>query len=102
MHYWLYRLTQHTNIDQLSVTYRDFPALISGDTMNSPNTHQRGMQPTSAAARYLGLSPSTLNKLRLTGLGPKFIKLGRRVVYDPADLDAWLDSNRRTSTSDHG
>jgi hypothetical protein len=31
-----------------------------------------------------------------------FIKLGRRVVYDPADLDAWLAAGRRRSTSDSG
>ncbi len=54
------------------------------------------------AATYTGLSPSTLNKLRVFGDGPVFLKLGRRVVYDTADLDAWLASKRRTSTSDNG
>jgi hypothetical protein len=29
------------------------------------------------AANYLGLSPSTLNKLRCTGTGPIYFKLGR-------------------------
>jgi hypothetical protein len=55
-----------------------------------------------AAARYVGVSASTLNKLRVFGGGPVFIKLGRRVVYDPADLDAWLTTGRRRSTSDSG
>ncbi|MBY3224136.1 helix-turn-helix domain-containing protein [Rhizobium laguerreae] len=54
---------------------------------------------TDDAATYTGVSASTLNKLRLTGGGPEYIKLGKSVVYDPADLDAWLSSKRRRSTS---
>ena len=54
----------------------------------------------SDAARHLGLSESTLNKLRLTGGGPIFLKLGRRVLYDFKDLEDWLGRHRRTSTSD--
>ena len=55
-----------------------------------------------AAAEHIGLSVSTLNKLRVFGGGPVFLKLGRRVKYDIADLDAWLASRRRWSTSDDG
>jgi predicted DNA-binding transcriptional regulator AlpA len=51
------------------------------------------------AARYVGLSVSFMNRARLHGDGPVFLKLGRRVVYDRSDLDAWLASRRRTSTS---
>ncbi len=51
------------------------------------------------AADYLGLSVGNLNKMRMTIGGPLFIKLGRRVVYHQDDLDAWLESNRRLSTS---
>ncbi|MBJ7409985.1 MAG: helix-turn-helix domain-containing protein [Phenylobacterium sp.] len=54
------------------------------------------------AAGLTGLSVSTLNKLRVFGGGPPFLKLGRRVVYDPADLDGWLAERRRRSTSDNG
>lgn len=54
------------------------------------------------AADYTGLSVSTLNKMRLTGVGPIFIKAGRAVIYDAADLDAWLSARRRRSTSDQG
>lgn len=55
-----------------------------------------------AASERVGLSVSTLNKLRVFGGGPVFLKLGRRVAYDVSDLDAWLDSKRRRSTSDGG
>ena len=54
------------------------------------------------AAERLGLSVSYLNKARLTGGGPAFIKIGARVAYDPADLVAWLDGQRHNSTSEYG
>ena len=55
---------------------------------------------TLEAAQYLGIAASTLCKLRLTGGGPVYIKLGaRRVVYDLADLEAWAAASRRKSTS---
>lgn len=55
---------------------------------------------TAEAASYCGSSSSTLEKLRIYGGGPAFSKLGRRVVYRKTDLDAWLEQNRRQSTSD--
>jgi len=52
------------------------------------------------AAYHTGLSFSTLNKLRCSGQGPRFAKVGRRVVYDVTDLDAWLAKHLKTSTSE--
>jgi predicted DNA-binding transcriptional regulator AlpA len=49
---------------------------------------------TPDAAAYLALAESTLEKARLTGTGPKFARLGRCVVYDLADLDAWFDARK--------
>lgn len=54
------------------------------------------------AARFLGLSSSTLAKLRLRGDGPAYCKLGRRVVYRRSDLEDWLNRHRRRSTSEPG
>ncbi len=51
-----------------------------------------------AAADRLGLSESTLAKLRMTRTGPSFSLLGRAVRYRIADLDAWVAS--RTVTTD--
>lgn len=56
---------------------------------------------TAEAAEYCGSSASTFEKLRLTGGGPVYSKIGRRVVYRVEDLDAWLDANKRRSTSQH-
>jgi hypothetical protein len=57
---------------------------------------------TEEAAAYTGYAPSTLEKLRCVGGGPRFIKRpgGRRILYDIADLEAWLLPGRRGSTSE--
>jgi len=52
------------------------------------------------AARLVGLSESTLAKLRLNGNGPVYCKLGRRVVYRRADLEDWLQSRTTRDTTD--
>jgi predicted DNA-binding transcriptional regulator AlpA len=54
---------------------------------------------TGEAAAVLGLSASYLNKMRVTGCGPVFLKLSRAVRYTQADLDAWISSRRHSSTS---
>jgi hypothetical protein len=55
---------------------------------------------TAEAAAHCQSSASTFEKLRLTGGGPTYSKIGRRVVYRVEDLDAWLAKNRRSSTSE--
>ncbi len=57
---------------------------------------------TPDAARYLGLSPRTLEKHRTFGTGPVYRKLGGRIVYAPEDLRAWAERGRRNSTTDPG
>lgn len=54
----------------------------------------------SEAARYLRLSSSTLAKFRVAGGGPAYVKAGRKVLYRRGDLDDWMTSNARASTSD--
>ena len=59
------------------------------------------MAPDRAAA-YIDGSVSTLAKLRLRGGGPVFCRIGHAVRYRRADLDEWLLSTSRRSTSDTG
>ncbi|AMA60583.1 helix-turn-helix transcriptional regulator [Bradyrhizobium sp. CCGE-LA001] len=54
------------------------------------------------AAAYLRLGESTLAKLFVSGDGPPAIKIGRSVRYSALDLNAWMGSRRRRSTSDSG
>ena len=53
---------------------------------------------TKEAAYYLGLSKSTLDKLRCFGGGPRFFKLGRAVIYSTDDLDTWRNERAATTT----
>jgi hypothetical protein len=55
---------------------------------------------TRGAAKRLNLSESFLNKQRSSGGGPPYVQAGRRILYRPADLRAWLASRVRKSTSD--
>jgi hypothetical protein len=57
-----------------------------------------GLLTTHDAARVVGLAPQTLATLRMEGRGPNYVKLGRRVLYDPADLTAWVNAHKRRST----
>ena len=52
------------------------------------------------AACVLRLSERTLERSRVTGLGPLFVKLGRRVFYRRSDLDDWVTSRICQSTSE--
>ena len=59
---------------------------------------------TKAAAPRIGVTPGTLENWRVQGIGPRFIKTtsGKRgkVLYDPADIEAWKEANRFQSTSE--
>lgn len=56
--------------------------------------------PEREAARVLSVSMRTLQRWRLDGGGPVFVKLsGTRVGYLRADLESWLALRRFESTS---
>jgi predicted DNA-binding transcriptional regulator AlpA len=56
---------------------------------------------TAAAATYLGIGKSTLERKRIEGNGPKFRILGTRIVaYAVHDLDAWASEQVLSSTSE--
>jgi predicted DNA-binding transcriptional regulator AlpA len=51
------------------------------------------------AAAILAISVRTLERLRVTGTGPKFIKISHSVRYRTSDLESWVASRARGSTS---
>ncbi len=56
---------------------------------------------TKEAAEFLNLSPSFLEKARVYGDGPPFVRLGSRAVaYRLSDLTEWLEGRVRQSTSE--
>ena len=67
--------------------------------MNISDLPKRRLR-TQDAAAYIGLSKSTLEKMRVTGGGPVYSALGRIVVYEVGDLDAFVEARKRHSTSE--
>ena len=59
------------------------------------------LKTTPEAAIRVRLSERTLEDYRTKGIGPTFIKLGRKVFYRPEDLDAWIATRAFTSTSEY-
>jgi len=53
----------------------------------------------SECAELLRLSERTLERLRVSGSGPKFLRIRHSVRYRPADVEAWLAARVVASTS---
>jgi predicted DNA-binding transcriptional regulator AlpA len=56
----------------------------------------------SEVAALLRLSPRTLERHRVSGTGPAYVKLGRKVVYSRDTIEAWALANTIRSTSEAG
>ena len=69
---------------------------MQSDTQVKPITVMTVQQ----ASEYLGLAVSTLNKWRCHGGGPVFSKMGRSVRYQQQNLDNYIETSKRSSTSD--
>lgn len=54
---------------------------------------------TEGASQHIGLAVSTLEKLRVSGGGPQYVKLGRAVRYRISDLEEYLAERVRENTS---
>lgn len=57
------------------------------------------LKPTEAAAA-LGRKPQTLARWRSEGTGPEFVRIQGRVFYQQHVIDALVEANRFTSTSE--
>lgn len=65
--------------------------------INNPNTYLTQTE----AAEILRISERTLERMRLTGDGPLFMKAGaRRVIYSASDIESWLTERTYKSTSE--
>jgi predicted DNA-binding transcriptional regulator AlpA len=52
------------------------------------------------AAAALCLSERTLERLRVSGGGPRFVRAGRSIRYREGDLESWITSRVVGSTSE--
>lgn len=55
---------------------------------------------TSEAAEIVRLSQAHLEKMRIYGTGPRFVRLGRAIRYRRADLMGWIEASLVASTSE--
>ena len=62
--------------------------------------HDSNYLSTRKAAAFLGLSPRTLDRYRVSGAGPAFHRFGIRILYRRDDLEAWASARRVASTSE--
>ena len=53
-------------------------------------------------SQLIDVSERTLERWRVEGSGPPFVKAGRKCLYRVEDIDGWLLASRRSSTSDTG
>ncbi len=74
---------------------------LSSENTQDEKYKDEWLRPKEAAA-HIKSSESTLAKKRLKGNGPTYTKFGRLVLYAKRDLDEYLASRRRLSTSDAG
>ena len=76
--------------------------------VEQPSAHPHPDRPqdmltTTQAASVLGLSPRTLEQMRVKGGGPNYFALGKRAIrYRRHALENWLDARLRKSTADPG
>ncbi len=66
---------------------------------NSRNPPEReSLLNEKQASEFLCVEVKTLQYWRWKGGGPRFVKLKRLVRYVPADLQAFIDANRKHNT----
>lgn len=58
------------------------------------------LRTTAEAAAYLKLKPSTMEQHRWKGGGVPFVRIGRSVRYRQSDLDAFIDAQVYSSTTE--
>ena len=69
---------------------------------NKPEEPSERYLTTPEAAAFLRVSKSYLDKLRVYGGGPPFLRISKRkIVYAVADLVAWAAARRHGSTSEY-
>jgi len=67
---------------------------------NDSQTAKLRLLRTRQVAKQRNLSNSFFEKRRVDGTGPRYIKAGHIVLYDPKDVDDWFKARRRQSTSE--
>ena len=82
-------------VDQL---IDDLAERIADRINESPGSVQSADRPrllnVKQAAEYLSRTPNAIRNLIAAGAIP-MVRIGRRIFFDPRELDAWIDDNRQ-------
>ncbi len=79
-------------------TIPDLPVGRSGTTNNGSR-----LVSTKELSKMWDMPESTLRYWRCAGIGPAYVKLGGRIKYDLADVEAYVRANKRKpSVRAHG
>lgn len=54
---------------------------------------------TDEVSERTGVPGATLRYFRYLGTGPRSYKLGRRIVYDLADVEAWVAAQKKATSA---
>ena len=73
---------------------------MSTVSQDSPSVFADPLVTAGQAAAYLSVAESSLEKWRMHGRGPKYVKLGRAVRYRISDLNAWVSESTVASTAE--
>jgi len=89
-------LTQRNGNREASIP--DLPVGRSGTTNNGSR-----LVSTKELSKMWDMPESTLRYWRCAGIGPAYVKLGGRIKYDLADVEAYVRANKRKpSVRAHG
>lgn len=72
---------------------------VMTDSIDSPRHCLPQLLDTDELAVYLRTPKASIEYWRVTGTGPAFIRIGRKIYYSVPDVLAWLES-KKTSKGD--
>jgi hypothetical protein len=74
---------------------------MTAETIPPKNAAENLLTPEEVAA-YLQVSPRTLESWRYKGIGPRFLRVTKRLIrYDLKDIRDWEKQSRKQSTSQY-
>lgn len=65
-------------------------------TTNSNTDYRFRFFTISEMANIFGLSRRTLYRFRRDGVGPKYVRIGKKILYRAEDVDGWAKTQSKT------
>lgn len=74
----------------------------SGSASNEPGAGLRALLSVPELASMLQVPVQTIYRWRHRGEGPRPIRVGRHLRFDPADVERWLEARKAASQAAYG